>query len=111
MENARVLGLRPLARFGSGAAAGDDPVTMLTVPIPEIAKVLSRADLSLDGIGAYEVNEAFASGPFARAIGTSAGRERLNPLGVLSPGQSLGASGTILMAPLPPPHARFGQPV
>ncbi|MFL6024174.1 MAG: thiolase family protein [Marmoricola sp.] len=97
-ERAAELGLRPIARFHSGAVAGDDPVTMLTAPIPATAKVLSRAGLSIDDIGAFEVNEAFASVPMAWEIETGAAHSRVNPLGgAIAVGHPLGASGAILM--------------
>jgi acetyl-CoA acyltransferase len=97
-ERAAELGLRPLARFHSGAVAGDDPVTMLTAPIPATAKVLQRAGLALDDVGVYEVNEAFASVPLAWAVETGADMRRLNPLGgAIAVGHPLGASGAILM--------------
>ena len=60
-ERARELGWTPLARLHSFATAGVDPITMLTAPIPATARVLARAGLALDDIGAFEVNEAFAS--------------------------------------------------
>jgi acetyl-CoA acyltransferase len=96
-ERARSLGLRPMARFHSGAVVGDDPVTMLTGPIPATAKVLKRAGLAIGDIGAFEVNEAFAPVPLAWQIETGADPERLNPLGgAISVGHPLGASGAIL---------------
>jgi acetyl-CoA acyltransferase len=96
-QRARSLGLRPLARFHSGAVVGDDPVTMLTGPIPATAKVLKRAGLAIGDIGAFEVNEAFAPVPLAWQIETGADPERLNPLGgAISVGHPLGASGAIL---------------
>jgi len=97
-ERAAELGLRPLARFHSGAVTGDDPVTMLTAPIPATAKVLKRAGLTIDDIGVFEVNEAFASVPLAWEAETGADHERLNPLGgAIAVGHPLGASGAILM--------------
>jgi acetyl-CoA acyltransferase len=97
-ERAAELGLRPIVRLHSGTVAGDDPVTMLTAPIPATAKVLKRAGLTLDDIGVYEVNEAFASVPMAWAIETGADYARLNPLGgAIAVGHPLGASGAILM--------------
>ena len=97
-ERAAELGLRPLARFHSGAVAGDDPVTMLTAPIPATAKVLKRAGLTIGDMGVYEVNEAFASVPLAWEVETGADHSRLNPLGgAIAVGHPLGASGAILM--------------
>jgi acetyl-CoA acyltransferase len=91
------LGLRPIARFHSGAVIGADPVMMLTAPIPATAKVLKRAGLSIDAIGAFEVNEAFAPVPLAWQQETGADPTRVNPLGgAISVGHPLGASGAIL---------------
>jgi acetyl-CoA acyltransferase len=58
-------GLRPLARVQAAVVAADDPVIMLTAPLPATAKVLAKAGLKLDDIGVYEVNEAFAPVPLA----------------------------------------------
>ena len=58
---AREHGLKPIARFHSFATVGVDPIYMLTGPIPATQKVLAKAGLTIDDIGAFEVNEAFAS--------------------------------------------------
>ena len=60
-ERASELGLRPRARFHAFALAADDPVIMLTAPIPATQKVLKRAGLQMDDIEVVEINEAFAS--------------------------------------------------
>jgi acetyl-CoA acyltransferase len=100
-ERARELGLTPLARYHAGAVLGADPVTMLTAPIPATAKVLQRAGLTIDDIGAFEVNEAFASVPLAWQHETGAASDRLNPLGgAIAVGHPLGGSGAILMTRL-----------
>ncbi|RRO20670.1 thiolase family protein [Saccharopolyspora rhizosphaerae] len=100
-ERARELGLRPIARYHSGAVSGADPITMLTGPIPATEKVLRRSGLSIDDIGAYEVNEAFAPVPLAWLVDTGADPERLNPLGgAIAVGHPLGGSGAILMTRL-----------
>jgi acetyl-CoA acyltransferase len=100
-ERAAELGLRPIVRFCSGAVVGDDPVVMLTAPIPATHKVLQRAGLGIDDIGAFEVNEAFAPVPLAWLAETGADPRRLNPLGgAIAVGHPLGASGAILMTRL-----------
>ncbi|WP_433066597.1 thiolase family protein [Dactylosporangium sp. CS-033363] len=100
-ERARALGLTPLARFHSGSVIGADPVVMLGAPWPATHKVLARAGLGIDDIGAFEINEAFASVPLAWLAETGAKPERLNPLGgAIAVGHPLGASGAILMTRL-----------
>jgi acetyl-CoA acyltransferase len=100
-ERARELGWTPLARLHSFATAGVDPITMLTAPIPATARVLARAGLSLDEIGAFEVNEAFASVIGAWLAETGADPGRVNPLGgAIALGHPLGGSGARLMTTL-----------
>lgn len=100
-ENAKRLGLRPIARFHSGAIRGDDPVMMLAAPIPATAAVLHRAGLHISDIGVFEVNEAFASVPLAWLAETGADPDRVNPLGgAIAVGHPLGGSGAILMTRL-----------
>ncbi|MGW6693644.1 thiolase family protein [Rhodococcus sp. NPDC054953] len=100
-EMANRLGLTPRARFHSFAVAGDDPLFMLTAPIPATHKVLARAGLRIDDIDAYEVNEAFAPVPLAWAHEFNADPARLNPLGgAIALGHALGSSGTRLLTTL-----------
>ena len=95
------LGLTPLARVHSVAVVGDDPVIMLTGPIPATAKVLARSGLTLADLGTYEVNEAFASVPLAWLAEIGADPGRLNPHGgAIALGHPLGASGARLMTDL-----------
>ena len=92
------LGLTPIARFHSGALAGDDPVMMLSAPIPATRKVLDRSGLSLDGIGVFEVNEAFAPVPMAWLAELGADPAKLNPNGgAIAIGHPLGGSGARIM--------------
>jgi acetyl-CoA acyltransferase len=95
---ARELGLRPVARVHTAVLAGDDPVIMLTAPIPATAKALARSGLSISDIGVYEVNEAFAPVPLAWLRETGADESRLNPNGgAIAVGHPLGASGARIM--------------
>jgi acetyl-CoA acyltransferase len=95
------LGLRPRARFHAFAVTGDDPLSMLTAPIPATRQALKRGGLTIDDIDAYEVNEAFASVPLAWARELDADPARLNPWGgAISLGHALGSSGTRLLATL-----------
>ena len=95
------LGLRPRARFHAFSVTGDDPLLMLTGPIPATRKILDRSGLSLDDIDAYEVNEAFAPVPLAWAAEFGADPGRLNPRGgAIALGHALGSSGTRLLVTL-----------
>ena len=100
-EKARELGLTPLVRIHTTVMAGDDPVIMLTAPIPATKKLLDRSGLSIDDIGVYEVNEAFAPVPMAWLAETGADADRLNPHGgAIALGHPLGGSGARLMTTL-----------
>ncbi|MBW8817366.1 MAG: acetyl-CoA acetyltransferase [Catenulispora sp. 13_1_20CM_3_70_7] len=100
-QTAARLGLTPLARVHTAVLAGDDPVMMLGAPIPATHKALVRAGLSIDEIGTFEVNEAFAPVPLAWLAETGADPARLNPDGgAIAIGHPLGASGARLMTTL-----------
>ncbi len=98
---AQKLGLTPRARFHSFAVVGDDPIYMLTGPIPATHKILARSGLSFSDLDVYEVNEAFASVPLAWAHEFDADPDKLNPLGgAIALGHAVGASGTRLLGTL-----------
>jgi acetyl-CoA acyltransferase len=100
-ERAQQLGLTPLARVHTAVMAGDDPVKMLTGPIPATHKVLARSGLSLDDIGVCEINEAFASVPMAWLHEIGAPLEKVNPVGgAIALGHPLGGSGARIMTTL-----------
>lgn len=100
-EKAAELGLTPRARFHSFAVVGDDPMLMLTGPIPATRRILERSGLSIDDLDAYEVNEAFAPVPLAWLAETGADPARLNPWGgAIALGHAVGASGTRLLGTL-----------
>jgi len=100
-EKAAELGLTPVARIHTAVVTGDDPVIMLTGPIPATALALKRSGLSIDDIGAFEVNEAFAPVPLAWLAETGADPSRLNPNGgAIALGHPLGGSGARLMTTL-----------
>jgi acetyl-CoA acyltransferase len=103
-------GLRPLARVHTAVVAADDPVIMLTGPLPATAKVLAKSGLKLDDIGVYEVNEAFAPVPLAWLAETGADPERLNPQGgAIALGHPLGGSGARLMTTMLHEMRRHGH--
>lgn len=100
-ERANALGLRPRARIVAMSVVGDDPIAMLTAPIPATRKVLAKAGLGLDRMDAVEVNEAFAAVPLAWQAEFGIDEEHLNPAGgAIALGHPLGASGIRLFATL-----------
>jgi acetyl-CoA acyltransferase len=100
-EKARELGLTPIARVHTAVLAGADPVVMLTAPIPATAKALAKSGLSIDEIGAFEVNEAFAPVPLAWLAEFGADTKALNPNGgAIALGHPLGGSGARIMTTL-----------
>src|SRR4051795_1999382 len=100
-DKARELGLNPIARVHTAVLAGADPVIMLTAPIPATQKALAKSGLSIDEIGAFEVNEAFAPVPLAWLADLGAESKALNPNGgAIALGHPLGGSGARLMTTL-----------
>jgi acetyl-CoA acyltransferase len=98
-ERAAALGLRPRARFHTFAVAANDPVIMLTAPIPATRLVLEKAKLSLDQMDVIEINEAFASVVLAweRELHPDMDKVNVNG-GAIAIGHPTGASGARLMA-------------
>ena len=100
-ERAAELGLTPIVRVHTAVVVGDAPMPMLTGPIPATHKALKRSGLSISDIGAFEVNEAFASVPLAWLIELGADEKALNPLGgAIALGHPLGGSGARLATTL-----------
>ena len=88
----------PRAKITALSVVGDDPVFMLTGPIPASHKVLARANLTIDDMDLYEVNEAFAPVPLAWATELNADMTKLNVNGgAMALGHPLGATGAKLM--------------
>ncbi|GMH74493.1 hypothetical protein TrLO_g15848 [Triparma laevis f. longispina] len=102
-EGLKKLGsdVTPLAMIHSLALAANDPVIMLSAPIPATEKVLATAGLSINDIDLYEVNEAFAVVPMAWAQEMGADEDKLNVNGgACALGHPLGATGAKLMTTL-----------
>ncbi len=105
-DTAEALGLEPMARFKAFTVVADDPVIMLSAPIPATRKVLDRAGMSIDDIGLFEVNEAFATviAAWRHELGNGDGEALWNRTnvngGAVALGHPLGASGARLMTTL-----------
>jgi acetyl-CoA acetyltransferase family protein len=100
-EFARRHGLRPRARILGSDVVGDDPVLMLTAPIPATELVLDRAGLTLKDMDLIEINEAFASVVLAwqRETGADLTKTNVNG-GAIAIGHPLGSTGARLMTVL-----------
>ena len=97
-EGLKKIKVDPRAKIIALSVVGDDPVFMLTGPIPASHDVLARAKLSIDDMDIYEVNEAFAPVPLAWAIELGADKAKLNVNGgAMALGHPLGATGAKLM--------------
>jgi acetyl-CoA acetyltransferase family protein len=88
----------PRALIKTITVVGDDPVFMLTGPIPASKLALKKANLTISDMDLYEVNEAFAPVPLAWLIELEADHSKLNVNGgAIALGHPLGATGTKLM--------------
>jgi acetyl-CoA acyltransferase len=100
-EKARALGLTPIARIHTAVLAGVAPMPMLHAPMPATEKALAKSGLKVSDIGAFEVNEAFASVPLAWLKDVGADDKATNANGgAIALGHPLGGSGTRLMTTL-----------
>ncbi len=93
--------LKPRARIHHLSARGDDPIFMLSAPIPATKHALAKAGLSIEDIDLVEINEAFAPVVLAwiKEIGADPAKVNVNG-GAIALGHPLGATGTKLMATL-----------
>ncbi len=100
-SKADALGIKPLARWVSSAAAGVDPRTMGLGPVPAARKTLERAKVTLDDINLAELNEAFAVQSIAvlRELGLSEAITNVNG-GAIALGHPLGSSGARILTTL-----------
>ncbi|MCX4739793.1 acetyl-CoA C-acetyltransferase [Streptomyces antibioticus] len=94
-------GLTPRARVHHLSVRGEDPIRMLTAPIPATAHALKKTGLTLDDIDLVEINEAFAPVVLAWLKETGADPAKVNVNGgAIALGHPLGATGAKLMTTL-----------
>jgi acetyl-CoA acyltransferase len=100
-DRAKELGLKPLARFITFAAAGVEPDVMGVGPLKAVPKALKRAGIKLDDVKLIEFNEAFAAQVVAvvRELGFDEGKVNVNG-GAIALGHPLGATGAKLTTQL-----------
>ncbi|MBO8186875.1 acetyl-CoA C-acetyltransferase [Streptomyces spirodelae] len=100
-EAVRAHGLAPRARVHQLAVRGEDPIRMLTAPIPATAHALERAGMTLEDIDLVEINEAFAPVVLAWLRETGCDPEKVNVNGgAIALGHPLGATGARLLTTL-----------
>ncbi len=115
-DTAAELGLQVKMRLVSSAFAGVDPAVMGIGPVPSTEKALAAAGLTIDDIGLFEINEAFAVQvlAFLDHFGIADDDERVNQYGgAIAMGHPLASSGVRLMTQLARqfeqnPHVRYG---
>jgi len=115
-ETAGELGLPVRMRLVNYAFAGVDPEVMGVGPIPATEKLLAKTGISVDRIGLFEINEAFAVQvlAFLEHFGIKDDDERVNPDGgAIALGHPLASSGVRLMTQLARhfeehPEVRYG---
>ncbi|MGG7101980.1 acetyl-CoA C-acetyltransferase [Rhodococcus sp. 24CO] len=100
-EAVKKHGLKPRARIHHLSARGDDPIFMLSAPIPATQHALEKTGLTIEDIDIVEINEAFAPVVLAwiKEIGADPAKVNVNG-GAIALGHPLGATGTKLMATL-----------
>lgn len=97
----RTHGLTPRARIHHISARGEDPIRMLSAPIPATAHALKKTGLTITDIDTIEINEAFAPIVLAWLKETHADPTQTNPNGgAIALGHPLGATGARLMTTL-----------
>ena len=100
-EYAKANNLQPRARVVATANIGDDPTLMLNAPVPAAKKVLEKANLSVEDIDLWEINEAFAvvAEKFIRDLDLDRNKVNVNG-GAIALGHPIGATGAILVGTL-----------
>ena len=100
-DKAKDLNVQPMARILSCAIHSQEPEWFTTAPVEASKKALALANLSVDDIDLFEVNEAFAVVALAAAKGLNISEDKMNINGgAISLGHPLGCSGARIMTTL-----------
>ncbi len=112
-EEAKRRGRKPIVKIVDASAAGVDPAYMGMGPVPAVRKLLKKTGLSVEDIGLFELNEAFASQTLAciHELGLDIEKVNVNGSGI-SMGHPIGATGCIitikLMNEMVRRHVKYG---
>ncbi len=100
-EKAKELGLKPLVEIIAQSSAAKSPIQFTTAPADAISKVLKKANLTIDDIGLFEINEAFAVVSLAvnKLLGLTSEKVNVNG-GAVALGHPIGASGARILVTL-----------
>ena len=97
-DYAKAQGWKPRARIRAMATCGDEPVIMLTAPVPATRRCLKKAGMTIDDIDLVEVNEAFAAIPLKVMKDCHVPHEKVNVNGgAIAFGHPLGGTGAMLI--------------
>jgi len=97
-EKGEALGLKPRARIRTAVSTGDEPLLMLTGPLPATRLALKKAKMEIGDIDLFEVNEAFAAVTLTYIQEFGIDHAKVNAEGgSIALGHPLGATGTILL--------------
>ncbi|MBW2524902.1 MAG: acetyl-CoA C-acetyltransferase [Deltaproteobacteria bacterium] len=97
-EKGEALGLKPRARIVCGVSTGEEPLLMLTGPLPATRLVLKKAGMTIDDIDLFEVNEAFAAVTltYLQEFDLDHAKVNING-GAIALGHPLGATGNVIL--------------
>jgi acetyl-CoA C-acetyltransferase len=100
-EKVKELGVKPLAKIVSFADASQDPEWFTTTPSKAIPKALKKANLSIDAVDFFEINEAFSVVALANMKELNIAHEKINVFGgAVALGHPIGSSGCRIVATL-----------
>lgn len=112
-EKAEMMNLKPIAKIIAQSSAAKDPKWFTTAPIDAIKKVLNKADLNIDDINIFEINEAFSvvSIVVNKELGLNPSKVNIKG-GAVALGHPIGASGarilTTLLHSLKETNSKYG---
>ena len=97
-EGGKKLGIKPRARIRAFSSIGSDPALMLTGPVDVTKKLLANANMSIDDIDLFELNEAFASVVLRYMQAFDIPHDKINVCGgAIAMGHPLGATGAMIL--------------